>query len=258
MEPIAIKIEHWTLPDGTPTGEEPEGIEEFRTDLQNVYASFVRGQSGACGGGLYEFVVNITSSITMRDVASAILGGVAYDLVKSGTRSFFLHPLIVAFEKLRSKNQKRDIEIGELRFSFQDVDVIVNKSGRKPIFDDLGDIFKALAERFESIKGRTGETPYVIHIPVFQDPDPRFCRFRSLLDVDETIQVANSDSYLKYWGVRYNLEGQVRVYDVQRSLLIDTSYMTQEEYWEAWNKEWAKEAAISQQGAPVDDKIRRD
>lgn len=84
MEPIAIKIEYWTLPDGSPTGQEPEGVEEFRSDLKNVYAFFVRGQSGACGGGLYEFVVTVTSSITLRDVASAILGGVAYDLAIRG------------------------------------------------------------------------------------------------------------------------------------------------------------------------------
>lgn len=257
MEPIAIKIEYWTLPDGSPTGEEPEGIDDFRSDLQDAYASLVKGQSGDCGGGLYELAVSVTTSITFRDVASAILGGVAYDLVKSGTRSFFLRPLIVGVEKLKSRNQKRSIEVGELRFSFQDADITVKKVSPRPIFDDLGGIFKALAERFESMKGRTGETPYAIHIPVFEDPDARFCRFRSLLDVDETIQGLSSDSYLKYWGVRYNLEGQIRVFDVQRGLLIDANYMTQDEYWEAWNKESAKKNTEAKQGTPADAGKRR-
>ncbi|WP_428740005.1 hypothetical protein [Sulfurimonas sp.] len=90
MEPIAIKIDYWTLPDGSPTGEQPDGLDEFRTELQNNYVSLVRGQSGECGGGLYDLVVQVTSSITIRDVASAILGGIAYDLVKSGTQSFVL------------------------------------------------------------------------------------------------------------------------------------------------------------------------
>jgi hypothetical protein len=188
VEPIAIRINYWTLPDGSPTGEEPEGIEEFRSDLQNEYVSFVRGQSGSCGGGLYEFVIQITSPITVRDVVNTILSGVAYDLVKSGTNSIFLRPLITAFEKLKSRNHKRDLDIGELRFSFQDIDILVKKIGSRPIFDDLGNIFKALAESLDSMKGQTGESPYVIHIPVFEDPDAHVCRFRSLLDVDETIQ----------------------------------------------------------------------
>ena len=73
MEPLAIKIEYWTLPDGSPSGMEPEGIDEFRNELQEHYVSLVRGHSGACGGGLYDLIVHITSSITLRDVASAIL-----------------------------------------------------------------------------------------------------------------------------------------------------------------------------------------
>lgn len=120
------------------------GIEEFRNDLQNEYVSFVRGQSGACGGGLYEIFIQITTTITLRDVANMILGGVAFDLVKSGTQSFILRPLITAFEKLQSRNQKQyiDVDVGELRFSFQDADIIVQKIGSRPLFDDLGGILR--------------------------------------------------------------------------------------------------------------------
>jgi hypothetical protein len=257
VESIAIKVEYWTLPDGSPTGEEPEGIEEFRSDLQDVYVSLVRGQSGACGGGLYEFVVHVTTSITLRDVANIILGGIAYDLVKTGTHSFILRPLIAAFEKLKARNQKRNIDINELRFSFQDADIIVKKIGTQPLFEDLGRIFRALAESFESMKGQTGESPYLIHIPIFEDPDHRFCRFRTLLDVDETIQGVTSDSYLHFWGARYNLEGQIRVFDVHRRLLIDARYMTQDEYWEAWDRERVKQNAVAQKGAPADATKRR-
>ena len=100
---------------------------------------------------------------------------------------------------------------------------------------------------FEDMKGHTGESPYAIHIPIFEDPNPRFSRFRALLDVDETIQGISTDSYFKYWGVRYNLEAQIRVFDVQRRLLIDAEYMTQKEYWETWKRERDKEHAIAQQ-----------
>jgi hypothetical protein len=102
------------------------------------------------------------------------------------------------------------------------------------------------------MKGHTGESPYAIHIPIFENPNPRFSRFRALLDVDETIDEITTDSYFEYWGVRYNLEGQIRVFNVQRRLLIDATYMTQDEYWEAWEREWDKEHAIAQQKAATD------
>lgn len=253
MEPIAVRIDYWTSPDGSPTGVEPEGIDEFRHDLQEDYVSLVRGQSGACGGGLYDLMVHVTSSISLRDVVSLISGGIAYDLIKSGANSFVLKPLITAIEKLRSRNKKRDIEVDELTFSFQDADIIVKKIGKRPLYNDLEEIFKALAENFEYMKGKTGESPYAIHVPVFEDPNPRFSRFRALLDVDETIQGISTDSYFEYWGVRYNLEGQIRVFDVQRKFLIDATYMTQKEYWEAWEREWDKEHAIARCSLNVSD-----
>lgn len=252
MEPVAVRIDYWTYPDGSFTGIEPEGIEEFRRELQDVYVSLIRGQSGALGGGLYDLIVHVTSSISLRDVVDLILGGVAYDLIKSGANSFLLQPLIAAIGKLKSRNKKRSIEVDELKFSFQDADIIVKKIGAQPLFNDLGRIFKTLAENFEFMKGQKGEYPYVIHIPVFEEPNPHFSRFRALLDVDETIQDVTTGSYFKYWGVRYNLEGQIRVFDVHRRLLIDATYMTQEEYWKAWEREWDKEHAIAQQDTPPD------
>jgi len=249
VEPVAIRIDYWTLPDGSPSGEEPEGIEDFRRELQETYVSLVRGQSGSCGGGLYKFLIQVTSSITFHDIANLILGGISYDLIKSGTNSFVMRPLLAAFKKLKSRNKKWNIEVDELKFSFQDADIIVKKIGTQPLSDDIERIFMALAESFEFMKGHTGESPYAIHIPVFEDPNPRFCRFRALLDVDETIQTVTTDSYLQFWGVRYNHEAQIRVFDVQRRLLIDNRYMTQDEYWEAWHLEWAKEHAVAQQSA---------
>lgn len=243
MEQIAIKIEYWTLPDGSPSGKEPEGIDEFRNELEENYVSFVRGQSGACGGGLYDLVVNITSSITLRDVASAILGGIAYDLVKSGAQSLILRPLISAIKKLISCNKDNIQKIGidEFRFTFQDTDVIVKNIGTDDFFTNLEKIFIQLSKSIETLKADTQEYPYVIHIPLFEDPDKKICRFRSPLDVDEMVEDITDENYLKLWGVRYNLEGKIRVFDVKNKLLIDSGYMTQDEYWESAEKEWKKE-----------------
>jgi hypothetical protein len=237
MESVAVRIDYLTFPDGSPTGVEPEGIDEFRNDMQDVYVSLVRGQSGACGGGLYDLLVHVTSNISLRDVINVIMSGVAYDLIKSGTHSFVLRPLITALEKLKSKNTKNNLTIDELKFTFQDSDIIIKKIGTQSLFDDLENIFKALAVNYEFMKDRSGASPYTIHIPIFEDPNPRFSRFRALLDYDETIEDVTTDSYLQFWGVRYHHEGQTRVFDVHQKLLIDASYMTQDEYLKAWERE---------------------
>ena len=236
MESLAINIEYWTLPDGTITGIEPEGIDEFRSELQKHYVSLVRGHSGARGGGLYDLVVNVSSTITIRDVASAILGGIAYDLVKSGTHSLFLRPLVSAIKKLkeRNKNKHQKIEVDEFRFTFQDADIIVKNIGTENFFENLEKIFVQLSKSIEALKGAsTQEYPYVFHIPLFEDPEQKICRYRSPLDVDEMVENISSEDYLKFWGVRYNLEGKIRVFDVKNRLIIDSSYMTQNEFWRA-------------------------
>lgn len=246
MEPISVRVDYWTYPNGSLSGEEPEGIEKFRSELQETYVSLVKGQSGALGGGLYDLVVQVTSSISLRDFVDIILGGVAYDLVKGGAHSFILRPLIAAIKKLKAKNKDKNIEVDELKFFFQDTDIILKKVTTKSLFDDLEQIVKTVAKNYEAIKGPTGEPPYEIHIPVFEDPSPRFCRYRSLLDVDETIEDVTADSYLRLWGTRYNLEGQIRVFDVQKQILINERYMTQDEYWQACELEWAKDNDITQ------------
>ncbi len=244
MESLAINIEYWTLPDGTLTGMEPEGIDEFRSELQEHYVSLVRSHSGACGGGLYDLIINVTSTITLRDLASAILGGIAYDIVKSGTHSLVLRPLISAINKLkeRNKDKHQKIEVDEFRFTFQDTDIIVKNIGTDDFFENLEKIFIQLSKSIDSLKGvATQEYPYIIHVPLFEDPEQKICRFRSPLDVDEMVENITNDDYLKLWGVRYNLEGKVRVFDVKNELLIDNSYMTQDEFCRASEIEWQKE-----------------
>lgn len=240
MEPISVTIKYWTYPDGSPTGREPDGIEDFRNSLSASYVSLVRGQAGALGGGLYELSIELVTSISLRDVVGLIAGGVAYDVIKSGAHSLVLRQLISAYEVLRAKNKKENIEVEDLKLTFQDADLFIRRVTAKPLFDSLGEILKQVADNYTAMKGKTGEVPFEVHIPVFEDPEKRLCRFRDLLDVDETIENITQADYFRYWGVRYNLEGQVRVFDVSRKLLIDERYLTRREYWEEWHRDWVE------------------
>ena len=234
----AVRISYWAVQEGA-TIIEPVGIAEFKEELSQNYVSSVHGRPGDLGGGLYELTIEFLTSISIQDVVTFIAGGVAYDVIKSGTKAFMLRPLIAAYEKLKNKNKDRDIDIHELKFIFQDAEVIVGKICSDSIYDSLSQIFRAISDNYGFLKNRDGEFPYTIQIPVFEDPEKKLCRFRVLLDVDETIDNVTSANYLDYWGIYYDFERASRVYDVKKRLLIDEDFLTLDRYWQKWEKAYA-------------------
>jgi hypothetical protein len=158
--------------------------------------------------------------------------GVAFDLIKSGTKAFVLRPFLAAYKKLRDRNKDIGVDIEEFRILFQDSSVIIWKICDDGIFSSLGQIMLTLAVRYDSLVLASGERPFEIHVPVFEDlADDRLCRFRVPLDVDETVRTATVSDYLNFWGVEYDYSRAYRVYDVGRDLLLDTEFYTRERYW---------------------------
>jgi hypothetical protein len=235
----AVRISYWAIQEGVKIID-PVGMIEFKEELSQSYVSSVHGRPGDLGGGLYEFTIEFLTNISIQDVAKFIAGGVAFDLLKLGTKAFVLRPFIAAYEKLKKKNKEGDVDIHELKFIFQDAEVIVSKICTGSIYDSLGSIFRAISENYEFLKNRDGEFPYTIQIPVFEDPEKTLCRFRVLLDVDETIGHVTSANYQDYWGIYYDFERASRVFDVKRKLLIDEDFLTLDRYWQKWEKAYAE------------------
>jgi hypothetical protein len=229
---LAINIDYWAVQEGKKELWELAGIAEFQNDLSQEYVSRVHGRPGDLGGGLYEFAIQIIANISLQDVVKLIADGIAFDLLKSGTKSFVLRPFLVAYEKLKARDTKRDVDIHEIRFMFNDAEVVISKICDNSIYESLGAIFKVLARDFDCLRNGNGEYPYTIQIPVFEDPEKKLCQFRVLLDVDETIEGISSDSYLEYWGIDYDFERTSRIFDVKRKLLIDSGYLTIDLYWQ--------------------------
>ncbi|MEH6445260.1 MAG: hypothetical protein V7784_15300 [Oceanospirillaceae bacterium] len=233
MEPISIKIEYWTYPDGTQTGVEPNGIVEFRSVLNENYASLVKGTSGECGG-LYSLAIEIVSNIVFSDIANLIVGGVAYDTIKSGTSSFFIRPFLDALSKLVESNKDNSLDIENITFIFQDTKIYIYNLRGYPAIDYLKQIFSKLSMSYSKLIRPSGECPYEIHIPTLDDKECSFGRFRVPLDVDESIEKFENIDYLKYWGAVYNLEIGKRVFDVASQFLIDENFLTLDEYDREW------------------------
>ncbi len=237
MSDLAINIDYWAVKEGNGLLQ-LAGMEEFQSGLSEHYVARVHGRPGDLGGGLYEFAVQVIADISLQDVVKLIADGVAFDLLKSGTKSFVLRPFLAAYEKLKARNVDREVDIDEIRFMFNDSEIIVTKICRNSIYESLGAIFKTLAQDFACLKNGEGEYPYTIQIPVFEDPEKKLCRFRVLLDVDETIEGVTDAAYLGYWGIYYDFERASRVFDVKRKLLIDSDFLTLDRYWQEWERDY--------------------
>jgi hypothetical protein len=238
MNDLAINIDYWAVQEGKNDLWQLAEIGEFQADLSEHYVARVHGRPGDLGGGLYEFAVQIIANVSLQDVVKLIADGVAFDLLKSGTKSLVLRPFLKAYEKLKARNADRQLDIDEIRYIFNDAEVVITKICGNSIYESLGAIFKALAQDFECLRNGEGEYPYTIQVPVFEDPEKKLCRFRVLLDVDETIEGVTSAAYFGYWGIYYDFERTSRVFDVKRKLLIDSDFLTLDRYWQEWEHDY--------------------
>lgn len=235
---LAINIDYWAVQEGKRDLWQLAGIAEFQNNLSQEYVSRVHGRPGDLGGGLYEFAIQVIANISIQDVVKLIADGIAFDLLKSGTKSFVLRPFLAAYETLKARNADREVDIDEIRFMFNDAEVIITKLYANSIYDSLGAVFQTLTQNFAYLRNGAGEYPYTIQIPVFEDPEKKLCRFRVLLDVDETIEGVTSADYLGYWGIYYDFERTSRVFDVKRKLLIDSDFLTLDRYWQEWERDY--------------------
>lgn len=237
----AIKITYWAeAKQGTASIYDFEGISDFRKKLDENYVAVVQGRPGPLGG-LHELAVEIISNLTFLEVAKFLLAGVAFDVIKSGTKALVLRPFLSAYQKLKDRNPSVRLDIDELKIVFQDTVIIVHKITDDSIFSSLEGILKSVAQHSNQLTLQTGERPFKIHVPVFEDPaKDRPCRFRVKLDVDDTISSFSNSDYIRLWGIYYDYAGG-RVFDVEKELVIDNEFYELDRYWCEMKERWQRE-----------------
>jgi len=239
--PTSLKITYWY-------GERDfVGLDEFKSDLSVNYVSVVQGRRGALGGGLYHLTIEIISAFTINEIIKFILQGMAYDLIKDGVKTFFLRPFIEVYNKFKDRNKR--VDISELRIIFQDTTLIIYRIYEGSILGQLEKILIAVSKHYEYLTLKSGyrfnefltlnsnHHPFEIHVPIFEDPTPDpISRFRVLLDVDEPIRNPKADDHYRFWGVDYNFADLdlTRVYDVNKSIIIDKEFYRSDRYWRKW------------------------
>jgi hypothetical protein len=230
----SVKVTYWAEQKAPGSLYDLEGVDEFRDELAADYLSVVHARPGGLGG-LHQLAVEFVSHISLADVARFLSQGIAFDLLKSGTKAFVLRPFLCAYRKLRDRNKDKNVDIEELTITFQDSSLIIHKILGDGIFSSLENILLSIAANYDSMRVSSGEPPFEVHVPVFEDAtEDRICRFRVMLDVDETIPKITRSDYLKLWGLWYDYSRTYRVYDVERRALIDAEFYTLDRYWSAW------------------------
>lgn len=241
----AIKVEYWAEQAGPIGLLDFEGIGEFRAELANNYISNVHARPGPCGG-LYGLTVEFLTSFSLQHFLNLIVDGIAYDLVKSAGKALVLRPFIAAYNALKRKNAETGfrIHIDELLLSFQDSVVVIHNLHDDSIQQNLKPVLSALAASYTHLILRAGEKPFSISVPVFEDMAAgRLCRFRELLDVDETIRNVCDEDYMGLWGIQYDYSQTTRVLDVRNQILLDEEFYTRSRYWQVWQDRRQREKA---------------
>lgn len=226
----AITVRYWVSTDHRPFPD-LEGIEDFRKELSEAYVSVVHGRP-AGAGGLTHLYVELLSTFSLSHLVQLLFDGVAFDLIKHGTEAFVLRPFIESYKRLRERNKEREIDIGDLRIEFQDSVLILHEIS-STLLSQLDRIFSTLAHSYRHLLTENDDSPFEIHIPVFEDlGDDRSSRFRIKGDIDETIRSSGPEDYFRYWGLTYDLFGR-KVFDVKKQLLMN-------EHWNTLNEHWAE------------------
>jgi hypothetical protein len=240
---MAITVRYWAAQAGAAGLQDLDGIDDFRDDLAEDYVALVKGRPGGLGG-LYHLSIEIVSTFALSHVVRLLLDGIAFDLIKEGTKAFVLRPFLTAYKKLKDHNKYGHADIEELRLIFQDSVVIIDGLGDDSVATSLARILRTLATNYSNLLLTTGERPYEIHIPVFEDPaGDRPSRFRVLLEVDETIPSISVADYYKLWGLWYDFSSQRRIYDVSHQLLVEEGFMSRQEYWAVMEERWKEKRA---------------
>jgi len=207
----------------------PNGMQEFRNELEESYVSVIHGHPAGAGGGL-DLFVDFVTSISLHDVALAIVLGAAYDLVKTALKVFALRPFLSALKKLR-ETSREDIGIAEFRIVFSDTILHIDNVCYNALPANLEKIFLELARKYDSLKLSSGFYPTEIFIPVIEDPilkPPTTFRRVSRFEYDEGSNLEiGPDRYFEFLGLQYDLIDhldELRVFDVKKSQLLKANF----------------------------------
>lgn len=119
------------------------------------------------------------------------------------------------FTDLNNKSEAiYDIE--ELSICMLDTSIIIGKVHELSILENIGKIFDALNSNFVHYTKGISEMPYEIFLPVYEESQET--------NINQTNNPQNADVYYNYWGLYFDSDTQMFVYDCKNKTLDDGDF----------------------------------
>ena len=182
-------------------GREIEGIRDFKEELSKHYLCQGKDISipSFSEGGETWFTIFINSEF-FEFAKDTVISGFAWDLLKKGTKSYFLKPLYEALKKLEDINKDSGkLKIEEMKFQFDDIDIVFGGL-RASSIATVGIVFNEIAKRRAKIERHIEMPISKIITPILYNPsiDKKGYSPYTLETYPESIE-----SYLDMWKVGY-------------------------------------------------------
>lgn len=195
-------------------GREIEGIEMFKDELNQSY--LVQGRSiyipSFRDGGETWFTIFINSSF-FEFAKDVVVYGLARDLLKKGTKNYFLKPFYASLTKLKEANKDSyKLRIKRMRFQFDDITIIVG--GIEPHrISVISRIFNELSKRKEQIEHKIKLPINKIETPIFYNPGIDKKGYSPyLLDTESDQEI---DNYLDSWKIWFMDDRECKIYNLK-------------------------------------------
>ena len=201
-------------------GREIDGIEEFKNELSKDY--LVQGRSiyipSFSEGGETWFTIFINSSF-VEFAKDVLVYGIAWDLLKKGTKKYFLKPFYSALDKLEKANQDSyGLRIQRLKFQFDDIEIIFGGIEYHRIAV-VSKIFNEISKRRETIEQKIEMPINKIETPIFHNPSIDKKGYSPYL-LDNSIR-QSLDSYVDMWKIWFMNNRECQIYKLQDETFFD-------------------------------------
>jgi len=150
-------------------------------------------------------------------IKGAIAGGLVWDLIKVGTKKYFLNPLITAISNL-IENNKENSQIDFKRIELEFNDATIRILGIKTLHTSkLSAIFSTLYKVVPKLENKDLGKLSDIVIPLIETGND----FRKHQLLDEFEELPSPEDYIKYWLVSFNLGFDKYVYEIESDKIIE-------------------------------------
>ena len=191
------------------------GLDAFKRKLEKAYFSNISVRNCITEENRGNLVIELDCHFELADIIHHLKKDYWGQIEKEIRATTGIPPLKKALSDLETLNEL-EIDIEEFSIFLNDVAIIIKKTYRDSIQEQLCHILKAIAQHHPYFTRNFSETPYEIYIPVFEE---------DILENEHRYTKAESPEhtardYFKYWGIYFDTEEDAVIYDLKRKRII--------------------------------------